>query len=132
LDWRPAATLMTLGEVLHHVAESVMPVVEIAVTDEIDPRWREMEVLPSADVPTALAVIDAHKARLSELLAGVTEEQWRDRQVTMPWGAQGSLGCMCGAALEHGAGHRYQLFLYLKLLGQPLTTAELYNVPLPE
>lgn len=126
LDWRPADSVMTLGQVLAHTASSFTPVVQIALGEHVHPP--EGATMPSATPDEALAIVAEHKAKLQEALAGLSDEEWLGRHVTLPWGMAGSLGYCGGIAIDHAAGHRYQLFLYLKLLGQQLSTAELYGM----
>ncbi len=126
LDWRPVDTVMTLGQLLEHTASSFTPVMQIALGEQVHPP--EGETMKSVTPEQALAVIEEQKAALKGCLSGLTEKQWLHQHVKLPWGAEGSLGYCGGIAIDHAAGHRYQLFLYLKLLGQPLTTAELYGM----
>ncbi|MCC7492445.1 MAG: DinB family protein [Fimbriimonadaceae bacterium] len=131
LGWRPVESVMTLGQLLAHLPAALTEVVDIAVrgttlTPEQLQQMMQGE-LPTATVDAALAACDAQARLLSELLAEVGDEDWQTRQVTVPWGAQGSLAYICISGLDHAVGHRYQLFLYLKLLGQTLGTDELFG-----
>lgn len=134
LDWSPGSNLMPLGKLLWHVGGSLPPVVVMAITKQFPPpEYLAEEVmtgrfLQSATPAEAVALLDAQTARMNELLATVTEDQWLHEQVTMPWGATGSVGQIVIQGLLHAAGHRYQLFMYLKLLGQPLGTAALFGL----
>ena len=127
LDWRPHEAMMTLGQLVEHTATSFTPVVELAVKQPPSDGHGGDIKLRSISVAEGLAIVEQHKALLSELLVGITEDQWLHSQRNLPWGASGSLGFCCVIAIDHAAGHRYQLFMYLKLLGQTLSTNELYG-----
>jgi hypothetical protein len=46
--------------------------------------------------------------------------------VSVPWGPPMPMWRTCLGMAEHWLNHKYQLFFYLKLLGQPVNTMTLY------
>jgi hypothetical protein len=133
LDWRPCESVMTLGQCMEHTASSLTPLVEMAVTKHFPPPEfmdvvTQGEHLKNVTAEEAVAIAEKHMARLGDILDDVTPERWENEKVTMPWGFTGSLSMIGVEALDHASGHRYQLFLYLKLLGLPLDTGHLYGM----
>jgi len=137
LDWRPVPSCMTLGELLQHSATAVTPMIAMAVTGDMGPEMTPEELqaavangdfLSSVTVDEAVKLVAEQKAALTELLAQCSPEDWTSVTRTMPWGTSGTISCLAVEAIDHGAGHRYQLFMYLKLLGQELHTAHLYGM----
>ncbi len=128
---------MTLGELLQHTATAITPMVAMAVTGDMGPAMSPEELhaavangdfLVAITPAEALKLVQEQKAALSEVLAQVDDHDWRKLSRTMPWGATATISGHAVGAIDHGAGHRYQLFLYLKLLGQELNTAHLYGM----
>lgn len=134
LAWRPVDGALTLGQLLAHVAGSLTDVVEMVLHPEAMPSEEEMAAMmdssrwPSATPDEALATIAEQKAKLPGLLAEVTDERWLTEQRALPWGVRGSLGLCAMQGLEHAVSHRSQLFWYLKILGHPISTMELYGM----
>lgn len=134
LDWRPTPNSMSLAQCIAHLADSLTEVVEWVLVPKPMPSPDELgemmkpENLPSATPAEGLATVAAQKAKLTELLAGVDDHAWLTEQRSLPWGVAGSMAFCCGQAFEHAFGHRYQLFMYLKLLGQPVDTMVLYGM----
>lgn len=128
LAWRPVETVMPLGQLLAHAAASFTPVVRAAVTGHCQPSPDfDGDTLRSLTPSEAAALVEQQQAELTELLEPLSDEEFQTRPASLPWGPSGSLSFCCLSALDHASGHRYQLFLYLKLLGQPLTTQELFG-----
>lgn len=133
VDWRPCEGCMTLGQLLEHAATSLTPVVEIAITGEMPPPMTPEQLsggeqLKSIAPGDVAPLIERQKSKLVEVLEQVDDEQWRTVERTLPWGTHGTLGRLCVEGIDHASGHRYQLFLYLKMLGQKLGTMELYGM----
>ena len=137
LDWRPLDNCMTLGQLLDHLATSLTPMVVMAVTGEMGTAEEQQammqavmkgEQLKRITPAEAQATVAQQKQDLIDILATVSDEDWRNLKRTMPWGTTASISGHAGGALDHASGHRYQLFMYLKLLGQPLGTMELYGM----
>jgi hypothetical protein len=82
--------------------------------------------MPACTVPEALAKLEKDKTTLRDVLAGVTEEDFANKIVSVPWGWKANLEKMSLDFREHFVNHKMQLFTYLKLLGFPVNTETLY------
>jgi ribosomal protein L6P/L9E len=82
--------------------------------------------MPSCSVQEALAKLEKDKATIREVLAGVSEEDFANKIVKVPWGWENKLELMSLDFREHFINHKMQLFTYLKLLGFPVNTETLY------
>ena len=138
LDWRPDASFLTLGAVVHHVGDAVGS----SLRDVMNDSWEyqtagggESSGLPPADAfPTVKSVqegldrIDADWRLFEERFAHVNERTFNTQVCRVPWMAPGTtlLEYLLLTA-EHLSNHRMQLFMYLRLLGVRLGTSELYG-----
>ena len=59
-------------------------------------------------------------------LTAVSPADFQARMVAVPWGPPMPMWRTCLGMAEHWVNHKYQLFFYLKLLGQPVNTMTLY------
>jgi hypothetical protein len=131
LDWKPGPTFMSLGQLICHMSGGVGGELRMLVTGNW-PKPEEMEgamqqgSMPSCNVQEALANLESDKSVLREVLAGVTEEDFRNRIVSVPWGWESKMERMALDFREHFINHKMQLFTYLKLLGFPVNTNTLY------
>ncbi|MGA2974965.1 MAG: DinB family protein [Spirochaetia bacterium] len=138
LDWRPDASFLKLGAVVHHVSCSV----GAGLRDVMDGGWEfkpeggdEGTGLPPADafamvknIKEALGMIDADWRLFEERFAHVDEATFNTRICKIPWMAPGTtLKEYMLLTTEHLSNHRMQLFIYLRLLGMKINTAHLYG-----
>ena len=132
LDWRPGPKFMSLGQVVCHLSTGLGTELRVMLTgnwptmEEMDKGMR-LENLPACSVAEALANLEKDKTTLREVLASVSEEDFAQRVVSVPWGVQGKLEKMMLYFREHFTNHKQQLFTYLKLLGLPVDTTTLYG-----
>lgn len=131
LDWKPGPNFMTLGNLIHHLSSGMGAELRMLTTNSW-PKPEEMEAsmkagaMPSCTVEEALANIEKDKKALSEVLAGVTEDEFAGKVYSTPWGWQNKLERMALDFKEHFTNHKMQLFTYLKLLGYQVNTETLY------
>lgn len=132
LDWAPEKNCMTVAQVLKHLSENWC-IVKMMVTGE----WpftpeelagaMKLENLPTCTKAEAIAALDKD---LNDAVAyvgdEVSEEEFFNKKVSAPWGFEGEIWKAVLMAKEHQVSHRMQLHLYLKLLGQPVSTETLY------
>jgi hypothetical protein len=59
-------------------------------------------------------------------LASVSEDEFSNKIITVPWGWKSKMEKMALDLREHFTNHKMQLFTYLKLLGLPVNTETLY------
>jgi uncharacterized damage-inducible protein DinB len=138
LDWRPSGenNWMTLGQLLAHLPEATGLCIKGFVTGEW-PDMPEGEMLPSAEkmpsvssVNEAVERLEADRKVAMDLLAGLSDEDFRGRTVTAPWNPEPTpLWMQLLFMVEHQIAHKNMLFAYLKLLGLPVNTGHLYGMP---
>ena len=128
LDWKPGPTFMTMGQLICHLGEGIGGELRMAITNS----WPQMDTAggppptPSCNVQEALAKMEKDKTTLRELLAGISEEDFANKMVSVPWGWQSKMERMALDFRDHFVHHKMQLFTYLKLLGLPVNTQTLY------
>jgi hypothetical protein len=83
--------------------------------------------MPSCGVQEALSKLEKDKMTLRATLEGISEEDFTNRVVSVPWGWKAKFEIMSVAFLGHFNNHKMQLFTYLKLLGLPVNTETLYG-----
>ncbi len=131
LDWAPGAKFMTLGQLICHLSLGVGDGIRLLHTGQW-PTEEEMitgmkqENLPSCGVQVALEKLQGDKAVLREALAAVSERDFAEKDVSVPWGMKGKFEVLALSFLEHFTNHKMQLFMYLKLLDFPVNTQTLY------
>ena len=131
LDWKPGPSFMTLGQLIDHLGNGIGTELRMMITNSW-PKPEEMKevpppgAMPSCSVQEALAKLEQDKSTIREVLAGVTEEEFATKIVSVPWGWQNNLERMALDFRDHFVHHKMQLFTYLKLLGFPVNTETLY------
>jgi hypothetical protein len=130
LDWKPGENFMTLGQVICHLGDGIGTELRMLI-DNSWPKPEDMSEamkkgMPSCNVQEALAKLEKDKATLREVLAGVTEDDFATKIVSVPWGWKAPLEKMSLDFREHFVNHKMQLFMYLKLLGFSVNTETLY------
>jgi len=144
LGWKPATgeNWMTTGQLLRHVADACGAPCRGFVTgdwgmpDGFDPsELPPEEMLPPAEkLPTVGSVAEAKrllaedKAVALEMIESCGEEDLANRRVSAPWDPREEiLGRSLLQMIGHLAGHKAQLFYYLKLQGKPVNTSHLWS-----
>jgi len=129
LDWKPGPTFMTTGQLICHLCDGIGTELRMAI-DNSWPKPEEMaeamKQSPSCTVQEALAKLEKDKSTLRQILAGLTEEEFANKTVSVPWGWKSTVEKMALDFREHFTNHKMQLFTYLKLLGFPVNTETLY------
>lgn len=136
LDWKPIGyNCMTLGQMICHLADGPGPGMKGFITGDwgLPPSeaGEEMglppaEKMPSCSVEEALEKLEESHQQAKELLTTLSEEHFRNKIVSAPWGMKGPMWRMLLDMVEHQVNHKCQLFMYLKLLGLPVHTGTLY------
>ena len=130
LTWKPGPTFMSAGQVICHLSDGLG--LEMLATGKW-PSAEEMEAgtklenMPSCSVPEALERLAKDKAALQKTLDGMSEDDFANRVVSVPWGWKGKFEVLAVGFLGHFNNHKMQLFIYLKLLGLPVNTETLYG-----
>jgi hypothetical protein len=131
LNWKPAPNFMSLGQLICHLSDGIGTELRMAIENSW-PKPEEMSGLPdlakmpACDAQEALIRLEKDKTTLRDILAGVTEEEFANKIVSVPWGWKSNLERMALDFREHFVNHKMQLFTYLKLLGLPVNTETLY------
>lgn len=149
LDWKPSQenNWMTMGQLLQHTATACGMGFKGFVTNdwgegmdqpaEADMKPEEMlppaEALPTAEsVESALDILNQDKQTTLSTLESLSNEELATRTVSAPWDPRELiLGVRLMQMVDHIKQHRAQLFYYLKLQGQPVTTWDFYGMDMP-
>lgn len=133
LSWKPGPTFMNLGQLICHLSDGVGVGLETMLSgkwppmEEMDTAMK-LENLPSCGVQEALSKLAKDSRILRASLDGISEADFTNRVVSVPWGWNAKLEIMAVHFLGHFNNHKMQLFTYLKLLGLPVNTESLYGV----
>ena len=133
LNWRPGPTFMSAGQVICHLSDGLGGGFEMMLSGKW-PSMEEMEVgmklenLPSCSPQEALDKLEKDKKILRQVLDGMSEEDFTNKVLSVPWGWKAKTERMAMSFLEHFTNHKMQLFTYLKLLGLPVNTETLYGM----
>ena len=132
LDWKPGPTFMSIGQVLCHLSDGVGGGLEMLVSGKWPPMEEmeagmKLESMPSCSVQEALAKLEKDKTTLQSTLDSLSEDDFTNRVVSVPWGWKAKFEIMSVFFLGHFNNHKMQLFTYLKLLGLPVNTETLYG-----
>jgi hypothetical protein len=132
LDWRPAAEVFTMGELLGHLLESVAGFCAVLFAlnrEELShfDRLRELPVNHRRTPGEATAQLRQYRSYLEEGF-GLLKDQDLTRQIPTMFVPQGetALTLLLGN-LEHLINHKHQLFFYLKLSGIEVSSPDLYR-----
>lgn len=131
LDYKPAPDFMSMGQLIYHLCDGS---IGNALRKTIHGDWpppEEMEAslnkeMPECGIQEALDKLEQDKKVLHETLNGITEDDFQNKIVTVPWGWEAKTEMMALQFLSHFFHHKMQLFTYLKLLGLPVNTTTLY------
>ncbi len=132
LAWRPGPTFMSLGQLIFHLSGGVGDDLRRLLTNDWpSPENMEsdmkLENMPACSVAEALARLEKDKTVLRGVLDGLSEEDFAQKIVAVPWGMKMKMEAMLLFFREHFTNHKMQLFTYLKLLGLPVNTGTLYG-----
>ena len=132
LSWRPGPSFMNFGQVLCHLSDGMGGGFEMLLSGKWPPmeemeEGMKLENLPACSPQEALDKLEKDKGILRKTLDGLTEEEFTNKVVTVPWGWKAKMERMGIGFLQHFTNHKVQLFMYLKLLGLPVNTQTLYG-----
>ena len=133
IEWRPAPDALRLCDLLGHLLECLAGFCAALYAIDKD-SLAHFAVLRSLPVNHCCGIEEAQKRmrdyeeRIREGFALLTDEALA-RQIPTAFVPEGeaNLTILLGN-LEHFINHKYQLFFYLKLLGVPVTTSDLYHL----
>ncbi|MCW5981156.1 MAG: DinB family protein [Bryobacteraceae bacterium] len=147
LDWKPAtgSNWMTMGQLLKHIGDACGAGCRAFLTGD----WglppgvsvedlKPEEMLPPAEKLPAVASVEEAKKALAgdrttalEAIDLAGEAQLEHKLVAAPWapGVECALGRHFLQMVQHLDRHKTQLFYYLKLQGQPVSTVDLWGEP---
>jgi hypothetical protein len=145
LGWKPetGTNWMTVGQLLKHISDACGAACKAFVTDEwgLTPgvKFEDLppeEVLPPADkLPTIDSVESARKLLCEDqgvalqMIDQAGEDELDHRMMAAPWapGKEYPLGWHLLQMVRHLDRHKAQLFYYLKLRGEPVSTVDLWG-----
>lgn len=131
LNWRPRDDMMSTGQVMYHLSEGIAEGLRCLQTgqwpfsqDTMLPTLDQIKTVASAE--EALSALEKDRVEIEKLLDQLTDQEFATKHVDTPWGMSGSFWRVAFSFVEHWKMHKMQLFLYLRIQGLPLNTADLY------
>ncbi|MBI3961693.1 MAG: DinB family protein [Deinococcus sp.] len=130
LDWKPGEKFWVLGQLLNHLSTSTWSVAYV-----INGSWfkeggmeDDEENLGPLDPKAARARLDQGLEAAKKAVAALAERDYQSKIVSAPWDPKLKMPLwrLLLFMVEHMATHKTQLYMYLKLLGQPVNTQTLY------
>ncbi len=120
-DWAPAPGAWTTGELIDHLLDCISGFCAVLAAAE------PVRLAHFAKLRQQPANIDGYRAHIEEGFALLTDADLA-RRIPTVFVAQGEmvLTLLLGN-LEHLINHKHQLFSYLKQMGAPVATPDLYR-----
>jgi len=132
-EWRPLPESLKLCEVLGHLLECLAGFCAALYRlhgERLEhfSRLRELKVNHCCPAEEARERINLYMAHIEEGFSLLSDEDLARRVPTVfvPEG-EAALTILLGN-LEHFINHKYQLFFYLKMMGAPVGTPDLYHI----
>ena len=121
-SWAPSPGAWTTGEIIHHLLDCISGFCAVLAAAE---PVRLAHIAKLREVPTT---IEGYRAHIEEGFALLTDADLA-RRIPTVFVAQGEtvLTLFLGN-LEHLINHKHQLFSYLKQMGVPVETPDLYQL----
>lgn len=134
-NWKPGeGNWMTAAQLAKHVAEATGSALRGFIGGDWGPPPADGDMMPAAEkMPTctkqeALDLLEDDRLLMHEMLDNLPDEEFDHKKVAAPWGGEEILWFYCVQMVEHQINHKMQLYLYLKQMGLPVSTKELYGM----
>ena len=121
LDWRPQAGDWTTADLLGHLLECISGFCAVLAAAEPE---RLAHFAKLREIPATIEVFHSHIEEGFALLTDADLARWVPT-VFVPEGE--SILTLLLGNLEHLINHKHQLFTYLKQMGVPVATPDLYR-----
>ena len=132
-EWRPLPDALRVCDLLGHLLECLAGI--CATLHAIHPNrlahfesFRRLPVNHCCEIGEALMRMSDYLDLIIEGFAVTTDDQLSDALPTVFVSEGEPVLTLLLGNLEHLINHKYQLFFYLRLLGVPLGTADLYKL----
>ena len=131
LAWQPLPEAFCVGDLLGHLLETLAgfcAALYVLRSDQLShfSKLRDQQVNHFCGIEEASERLRQYQKRIEEGFALVNDEDLKRNLPTL-FVAEGESAMMILLGnLEHLINHKHQLFFYLKLLGVPVETADLY------
>ena len=148
LDWKPetGSNWLTVGQLVLHLTNACGASCRGFVTGDWGMPAEAMEnmsmedMLPPAEkFPTATSIasvrnlLEEDRELMHRTIAEAGEDRLANEKSTAPWDPRPvPLGQQLLGMVTHLGNHQSQLFYYLKLMGKPVNTMDLYGLGAPE
>jgi uncharacterized damage-inducible protein DinB len=129
LDWTSGAGAWTVGQLLGHLLECMAGFCAVLAAAEPQrlAHFLALRELPASAPGEAAARIEIYRAHIEEGFGLLTDADLARRLPTV-FVAQGELLLtLLLGNLEHLINHKHQLFTYLRQMGVPVATPDLYR-----
>lgn len=122
-DWTPpVGDFLTMGQLLYHLGETqrFLRLILEGTFREMDKNFMEyMTNHPSADRDEGIKYFKQEHDKVMKMLNEMTEDDFVNKKHYFWTVADEPTPFIAFNVIEHNASHKYQLFMYLKMLGVP-------------
>ena len=122
LDWRPQAGDWTTADLLGHLLDCISGFCAVLAAAEPE---RLAHFAKLREMPTTIEIFHSH---IEEGFALLTDADLARRVPTVFVPEGESILTLLLGNLEHLINHKHQLFIYLKQMGVPVATLDLYRL----
>ena len=128
LSWKPSqgSNWMTLGELLQHCTIACGWCCDAFLTGKWDPPKSGFKPVKSAG--EAIKLLDTDRKLALKCVDKAGEARLEEEIVQAPWGTETTLGVQFLDMAQHLNIHKAQLFYYLKMLGKPVHTGNMWGL----
>ena len=131
LDWKPTEKSFSAAQLMAHMAAALRVYGNgIATGTWGFKSMREIFVsnrrTPASSLDESIAALHANYQEFKRLVGRLTEQEF-DAEIDSPQMGRAPRWRAAMLAVEHHASHKAELFMYLKMIGEPVHTGHLYS-----
>lgn len=118
----PTGEFLTLGQLLHHLGDcqKFFRMIMEDTFRELDKNFMEyMSNHPASSRDAAMKHFTEEYEKVMKMLDEMTEEEFLEKEHYFWTVTDETMPFITYNVIEHNASHKYQLFIYLKLMGLP-------------
>ena len=132
LGWKPTEKSFSAAQLMTHIAASFLVYGHgIASGNWGFASMRELFVAnrrtASSTIDESVAALHANYREFRNLIGGLSESEFNEGEIDSPQLGRVPRWRAAMLAMEHHASHKAELFMYLKMIGEPVHTGHLYS-----
>jgi len=131
IEWAPVDGMFTAGQQMLHIAGTLKVYSDACVSGEwpimsIDEILKRNHETPSATSALALRLLRRTVGDFKKMVSGFSEAELDGEVFSPQFGRKVPRRTLILLCIEHHLSHKAELFMYLRLLGVPVGSKELY------